>query len=102
MKKKANLPLPEKLNFYSICINKKGINKYSDLIQWSEICATGISIESILDKYGEDYRYINHLLVCLNNGKIIEFELGDISSLKGLLGHFIEEYKIEFKKNTFY
>lgn len=105
--KKANLPLPEKLQIDYLYINKDGIGNHTNLIKWSEICATGISKEfneerngedNFLESNGEDYFYISKLHVCLNNKRILEFELGDISQLKGLLGHFIELYKDENKK----
>jgi hypothetical protein len=94
--KSANLPLPEKLYVYNMTIDKYGISCHEDLIEWSEICATGIKTETISDGNSETYIYKKHLLICLHNRSVLQYYLGDISSLKGLLGHFIEQYKFEY------
>jgi hypothetical protein len=93
--KTANLPLPDKLNVQSLIIDKQGVWCQGDMILWTEICATGIKTETIYDRTAEMNIYLNHLLVCLNNGTLMQFSLGDISHLKGLLGHFIELYKLQ-------
>jgi hypothetical protein len=92
----ANLKLPPKISF------PKGINWYTidfngiDLgrtYQWCDIAATAIKTEGIA--LTEDRtRYDRYLLICLNNGEILEKELGDIDEYHGQLGHFIEQYKM--------
>lgn len=94
--KKANLPLPEKLSIYDMTIDKQGILHHKELRKWSEICVTGIKTEKEYDGRHEVYIYTRHLLICMNNGDVFQYTLGDISKFKGLLGHFIEQYKIDF------
>jgi hypothetical protein len=93
--KTSNLPLPEKIRISVLEFDKRGINcNEEDFLEWEKICATAIKSERLRHNYsGEAYR--KHLLLILHSGQIIQFLLGDISHLKGLLGHYIELYKLE-------
>ncbi len=106
--KSANLPLPEKLNLFEVEIDKHGIlYNREEFLDWKDVCASGIMSEYISNGWmerGGGY-YKKYLLVILHSGDIIPFSLGDISRLKGLLGHFIELYKTknqfdDFLKNS--
>lgn len=95
--KSANLPLPEKLYLGEIELDKHGIlYRREDLLDWKEVCATGILIEHIPKKWMEyEGQYKEYLLVILHSGDIISFFIGDTAHLKGLLGHFVELYKTQ-------
>ncbi len=98
--KSANLPLPNKLHLQEIDIDETGIlYRKEEFLNWEAICVTGTMSEYIpngwMERGGE---YKQYLLVILHSGDIIPFMLGDISHLKGLLGHFVEWYKT--KKNN--
>jgi hypothetical protein len=95
--KSANLPLPEKLTLGEIELDKSGIlYRREDLLDWKDVCASGIMSEYISNGWPERGGYHKeYLLVILHSGDIIPFYIGDISHLKGLLGHFIELYKQE-------
>ncbi len=97
--KKANFPLPEKIRLNDICIDKNGIKYKDDQIDWSEICVTGISTEKSKNSY-EKFNYLEKLLICFHDGQTLEFDLGDTSKYRNLLGHFIELYKINHQNNT--
>jgi hypothetical protein len=91
----ANLPLPDKIEIRNINLDPNGIKVGPILYSWSAICATGLKAETFPDNTpfeGSNY-YDNFLLLCLNDGKIIEIELGSIKQFYGQLGHFIEQYK---------
>lgn len=96
--KTANLPLPEKLKIGSVKIDSKGVGSGDSYeFEWKDICVTGIMtriIPSKSDYPSEDHEY--YLLLCLMNGEIIEFFLQDIDHLHGLLGHFVEQYKLQY------
>lgn len=94
--KSANLPLPEEICSSSLLIDQNGITyNGEDFLDWKEICATAIQTEQLYKNYTDEFYPRRHLLLILHSGKIVSFELGDISPLKGLLGHFIELYKLE-------
>lgn len=97
--KSANYPLPKSIIFTRIQLDKLGItnNNTGFLTEWSAIAATGIKTERIdLDDIP---RYDRYLLVCLKDGKIRQYELGNIDHFRGLLGHNIELYKLEHNAN---
>lgn len=92
--KSANLPLPEKLNLFEVEIDKHGIlYNREEFLDWKDVCASGIMSEYIPRSTEALGHYKEYLLVISHSGDIIPFSLGDISHLKGLLGHFIELYK---------
>lgn len=97
----ANLKLPDQLCFSKddnyFVIDSNGI-KIEQNYKWSNIAATAIktALRQDDDAYPRNDKY---LLVCLNNGLILEKELGNIDKYHGQVGHFIEQYKLEFKKN---
>lgn len=92
----ANLTLPSRLCFPKgkddFVIDFNGI-KMGKTYKWSDIAATAIKTETII--LTEDLnRHEYYLLTCLNNGDILERDLGNIAEYHGQLGHFIEQYKI--------
>lgn len=90
--KSANFPLPESIVIDDIRIDAHGITFGRTSLTWAEICASGIKTYEI--PAGEDYIVQKSLLLCLHNGKIHELYIEDFNRFKGLLGHHIEEYKL--------
>lgn len=98
--KTANLWLPEEIRFdeEGVVIDSNGVIGGIHNIKWNEIIATGIKTK-IIPREGHDLR-LHSLLVATVNAEIIELKIGKIDQYHGLLGHFIEEYKLEYKKNN--
>ncbi len=102
--KDANLPLPTQLVFPDntnvITIDPNGITTRNGLIKWNDVVLTAIAkhhVQVSRREYETEYYFI----CCLNNGDIIENELGNIEQYSNLLGHFIEQYK-NVDKTTVY
>ncbi len=93
--KSANLPLPKLLSLSYCKIDKNGIHVDDFTVEWDKICATGIKKEELKGK-GENPYYVHHLMVCLYTGKISRISIGSNDLHRGLLGHFIEQYKIDY------
>jgi hypothetical protein len=97
--KSANYPLPPRIIFPRMQLDKSGItnNNTGFLTEWSAIAATGMKAERI--DIDEAPSYDHYLTVCLTDGKIRQYELGNIDHFRGLLGHYIEQYKLEYNAN---
>ena len=99
--KDANLALPKKLAFPHFTISSKGLDFGDFTYKWNEVFGTAIKEEMIGTNSDEQpVIFIRHLIFCLEDGMVIEYDLGDTSHLKNLTGHFIEEYKVEFYRST--
>jgi hypothetical protein len=90
--KAANLSLPEKIEFPELTINRNGVARKGQAIEWQKFATTAIVTYRIQVNEAE-FKYENYFAGCLTNGEILEFKLGDISQYSNLLGHFIELYK---------
>ena len=90
--KVANFPLPAFVRLDEVRIDIRGIASYGDRIAWSEISASGITKETV--HRGDQLFYRRNLLLCLHTGDIVTFPIADFDRFKGLLGHFIEQYKL--------
>ena len=93
--KTANFPLPETISIDDMLFDKNGITMHTELLSWKDICASGIRTEEIFDGNADEMKYIKKLVLILHSGEIFQYNLVDISKFKGLLGHFIEQYKLE-------
>ena len=95
--KEANLPLPDSLSFTNdlneIVINSAGVKTSQILYAWLDIYMTAIKIHDI-SKHEQKREYNSYLIMCLTNGNIIELELGNLEKYCGLVGHFIEQFKL--------
>ena len=79
-------------------MNSNGIDLGSSKFGWNEIAATAFKIEVISSGYDDEKSYIElrHLLFCTHDGEIFDLPLGTTDHFKGLLGHFIESYKLTY------
>ncbi|MES2513181.1 MAG: hypothetical protein V4580_03520 [Bacteroidota bacterium] len=94
--KEANLPLPGHLEFPHFTMNNRGLDFGDFTYKWDEIFGTGIKEEELYNSSNESVYYRRHLIFCLEDGTIKEYMLGDTTYLRNLLGHFMEQYKLEF------
>ncbi len=92
--REANLSLPESLQIQNVVFNNIGLTINGTLYQWNNIVATGIKTHAVPISGIPEWRFDEYFLFCLQNGKVIEFPLGDIKHLHGQLGHFVEQYKL--------
>jgi hypothetical protein len=94
--REANLALPNNIEFNYTTIDKNGVRFGQQNYEWCDISATGIKSEIV--EVNEEYmKCNNYLLLCLNNEKVIEREIGKMEHYYNQLGHFIEQYKLEYK-----
>ena len=91
------LDLPEECSFPHFKMNKIGLDFGNIKYNWNEIYATAIKTQW---KSTGEYSAIKeeYLLFCLENGNVIESDLGLTEHYYNQLGHFIELYKLEFEK----
>jgi len=95
--KTANFQLPEILKIGTLKIDKNAVGVGDSCIEWKNICATGIMTRIIPSRSDHVPDVHDHyLLLCLTTGEVIQFFLQDIERLHGLLGHFIEQYKLQY------
>ena len=93
--KSANFPLPKSLSLSYCKIDKNGIHVDEYTVEWDKICAAGIKKEQLMDN-GENTYYEYHLMICLYTGKIRHISIGSNDLYRGLLGHYIEQYRIDY------
>lgn len=95
--KEANLPLPDHIASEFVRIDKHGIIKGYDKYEWVDVCASGLKKELLPIEDDEALKYDYYLLICLHTHDIIELYLGAIDQYYGLLGHYIEQYRLHSK-----
>lgn len=93
--KSANHPLPERIEQNSFTIDKTGIQTLLSKIDWSEVCVCGIAVEDLGFDQFENKRLDYFLLIVLHSKEVKRFTLHDFDKYKGLLGHFIELYRLQ-------
>ena len=91
------IDLPEISEFPHFKMDKTGLDFGTIKYKWSEICATAIMSKTVETK-GDNCINVEYLIFCLENGTVIESDLGLTKHYQGQLGHFIELYKAEFTK----
>lgn len=96
--KSANFPLPESIVMTDIRIDAQGIAFGRTSLTWDEICVSGIKTYYIPS--GEDHIQEKSLLLCLHTGKIHELYIDDFKRFKGLVGHHIEQYRLNYGRDS--
>jgi len=99
--KSANFPLPKSLSIGTCRIDKNGIHANDSTLEWDKISAAGIKKEQFTDD-GEHYYYEYHLMICLYTGKIRHISIVSNDLYRGLLGHYIEQYRIDYFAATYF
>jgi hypothetical protein len=92
--KSANYPLPEYIEQRTFKMNQTGIQTLNGKIDWSDVCVCGIAVEELGINRFEEPEFNYRLLVVLHTMVIKQFTVYHFEQYKGLLGHFIELYRL--------
>lgn len=89
--------LRKELSFPHFVMNSKGLDFGDLFLSWKDIAATAIKTEVLSERENTDI-LTEQLVLCLSDGTVKEYMLGDTKYLGIWLGHYIETYKQEFRQ----